>query len=121
MPGQVRVVLNMHVAAENAAAFEAAWVSHAAACRAEPGAVQFEIFRSLSYPENYTLLELWEDEASFRRHFAKDHGRAARSTLVDLSPRRSGEDGFEIYHEQILFAVQDGAPVRTYQRGWSQP
>ncbi len=49
MPGPVRVVLNMHIAAENAAAFEAAWVSHAAACRAEPGAVQFESMSSMIF------------------------------------------------------------------------
>jgi quinol monooxygenase YgiN len=34
----------------------------AKAVRQEPGCLQFEVFRSMSRPEQYALIELWESQ-----------------------------------------------------------
>jgi quinol monooxygenase YgiN len=116
--GPTRVLVNLHVGLDKEQPFLHAWLAHAEACRGETGVRQFELFRSVAFPENFLLAELWDDRESFERHFAADHGRSSRSSLLELGYRRHGEDGIEIYAPQRLFAVVDGIAVPTQKRGW---
>jgi quinol monooxygenase YgiN len=113
-----RVLVNLHIGPDDEQPFLEVWGAHAEACRQEPGVRQFELFRSVAFPENFLLAELWDDRDSFARHFAADAGRVSRSALLDFATRRHGEDGLEIYPSQLLFAVEDGTPVPTKKRGW---
>ncbi|WP_395695221.1 putative quinol monooxygenase [Nocardioides sp.] len=115
-----RVIVNMHVRPGDEEAFIGAWLPHTEACRREPGVRQFELFRSVSFPENFVLVELWDDRDAFDAHFGADHGRDSRSALVDVGTRRHGEDGLEIYRGQRLFMVEGGSPVPTSRRGWGE-
>jgi len=120
MTNFVRVVVNLHVLPESEIEFLESWGGHAEECRSEEGNVQFELFRSVAFPENFAILELWESEAAFRKHFEADsESRVDRSGLVHIGTRRSGDDGLEIYYEQKRFVIENGIPVETQQRGWA--
>ena len=45
----------------------------AAACRAEPGCLSYEIFRSPTQPERFVSIERYADVEAFTRHRASAH------------------------------------------------
>ena len=48
--------------------------------RAEPGCLQFEIFRSVTNPNNFTLLELWSSQSALDDHAEANKQRAPLAT-----------------------------------------
>lgn len=46
------------------------WLPHEAACRAQPGCLQYELHRSATDPGRFVLMELWRDEEAYRAHWA---------------------------------------------------
>ncbi len=59
----VRVVVQF--TAENSAIADKqvqALAERAGSVQKEPGCLQFEVFRSVSHPERYALIELWESQ-----------------------------------------------------------
>lgn len=103
MSTPVRLVINLTTTDEAAGdAFAAAWPQRLAEVQAEPGCLQYELFRSVSHPENFTVLESWADRAAFDAHFALEmqRERVGTSHLGDPATRRHGSNGTEIYWEQ---------------------
>jgi len=60
---------------ENADEFGRILERFARACRAEPGCLSYEIFRSVDRPERYLSIERYADAAAFTAHRASDHFR----------------------------------------------
>lgn len=106
----------------------AAIVEGAAAVRAEPGCLHYELFQSMEYPENLVQIELWQDEAAFDRHWQAVQAEPARGGLLaggdarlcaphhygtPRAPRRTGENGIEIYPIAPFGRAPDGTWQRT--------
>lgn len=98
----IRLVINLSTADEAAGdAFAAAWPDRLAEVRAEPGCLQYELCRSVSHPENFTVLEAWADREAFDAHWALEQQRTpVGASHLDPSSRRHGRNGAEIYWEQ---------------------
>ena len=77
------------------------------AVRNEPGCLEFDFFRGIEFPENFVLLELWENAEAFDRHWASFSATALPTSLRELCapfhggtadfPRRHGRSGAEFY------------------------
>ena len=103
MSTPVRLVINLTtISLEAGDAFAAAWPERLAEVQAEPGCRQYELFRSVSHPENFTVLESWADRDAFDAHWELERGRERLGTqhLGPSSGRRHGHNGTEIYWEQ---------------------
>ncbi|WP_176695896.1 putative quinol monooxygenase [Phenylobacterium immobile] len=76
-------------------------LQNAARTRAERGCEHFEFFRSLDYPENIALIELWTDAETYDLHWL-DRVRQRRGPPPSAAPspiaRRYGDTGFEFYN-----------------------
>ena len=89
-------------------------IAECAAPRLEPGCVQFENFRSVEYPENTCLMELWTTPEIYDIHWLNrllQQASRASSGPPPASPaqveRRHGSPGFEWYAHSY-FALVDG-------------
>jgi quinol monooxygenase YgiN len=91
----------------------------ARAARTEPGCLQYELFRSAELPEDFALLQLWENERAFDDHWRKQLDRGV-SLLGDLrqvqapyhfgspqSPRRHGQNGVEFSKRVVTQGVDN--------------
>jgi quinol monooxygenase YgiN len=105
----IRLAVQSNVA--DKARVEAA-LAAAALVRAEEGCLQYELFRSIEFPENLAQLELWESETAYDRHWRRLRDElASAGLLADPSahlsapnhhgmphaPRREGLNGVELY------------------------
>jgi len=59
----------------------------------EPGCLQFEVFRSVVEPRNFTLLERWTDQAALHSHAEVNKQRAplAAEMFATISQREDYE------------------------------
>lgn len=98
----VRLVINLHSTPGGAEGYCLAWQPHRDEVLKEPGCLQYELFRSVSDPDNLAMLELWADRGSFDEHWEKELARQpVRPDLIGRADtRRAGRDGVEIYWEQ---------------------
>ena len=69
------VVADTSSSPENADVFGRALTRLAEACRAEPGCLSYEVFRSVEQPEHYVSIERYADAEAFAAHRASDHFR----------------------------------------------
>ena len=80
-----------------------AQLDNATESRLEPGCIQFENFRSVAFPENTCLMELWSSPEIYDLHWlnrlvqqAPRPGQAATPARPQVE-RRYGTPGFEWY------------------------
>lgn len=64
----VRLVVTFTAAPGKGAEFAQAFEPRCERSREDPGCLQFEIFRSVSDPDKFALLELWESQAALDNH-----------------------------------------------------
>lgn len=102
----IRVVVNTHVAESAVPEMIAYWNEKSRLCEAEEGNLQYEVFRSLSRPENFALLELWQDQATYDRHWAAELTRP--KPTPEKGERRHGRDGVEFYFEHCYYRHENG-------------
>jgi quinol monooxygenase YgiN len=69
----VLVLADTSSSPENADEFGRVLERFAQACRAEPGCLSYEIFRSTSRPERYMSIERYTDVDAFAAHRASGH------------------------------------------------
>ncbi|MGE7472045.1 putative quinol monooxygenase [Bosea sp. NPDC003192] len=70
----IGMVVSLAVAHGSGDDFERAFAMLAAAVRAnEPGNRLYELLRSQTVPDSYTLVEIYEDEAALAAHRASPH------------------------------------------------
>ena len=72
----VRLIITINAAPGKGAEFAEAMAGRCHEVMAEPGCLQFEVFRSALDPDKLTLLELWEDEAALAEHAKMNATRA---------------------------------------------
>ena len=82
--------------------------------RAEPGCIQFEVFRSVEFPQHTVNLELWEETPRvydfhyLNRILQRQWGTLTRPVVSGEPPARAyGENGFEFY-QSGYHALVDG-------------
>ncbi|HEY1175141.1 MAG TPA: putative quinol monooxygenase [Phytomonospora sp.] len=75
MESHVLIVADTSCAPENAEEFGRVVARFAEHCRAEPGCLSYEIFRSPDRPERYVSLEKYVDAEAFAAHRASEHFR----------------------------------------------
>ncbi|MAU20789.1 MAG: antibiotic biosynthesis monooxygenase [Martelella sp.] len=81
----IGMMVELTVTPGNAAAFERLFAAQAAAVRAsEPGNRLYELFRSRTLADSYTLIEIYEDEAALSAHRASSHMAANRPLTAPL-------------------------------------
>jgi quinol monooxygenase YgiN len=73
MDSHVLIVADTSSAPENADALGSVLERFAEACRAEPGCLSYDIFRSPTQPERFVSIERYADVDAFTRHRASDH------------------------------------------------
>ncbi|MGO4317937.1 antibiotic biosynthesis monooxygenase [Agrobacterium sp. MCAB5] len=75
----IGMIVGLTIAPGSGDAFERAFAVQAAAVRAnEPGNRQYELFRSQTLPNNYTLVEIYDDEAALAAHRASPQMATSR-------------------------------------------
>jgi quinol monooxygenase YgiN len=72
----VRLIITINAAPGKGAEFAEAFKGRCQEVMAEPGCLQFEVFRSALDPDKLTLLELWEDDAALEAHGKLNAARA---------------------------------------------
>lgn len=97
--GKVRIVIQITAdpAADIAPRLEAS-----AHTRAEPGCEHFEFMRSLDYPENTVLIELWTNAELYDLHWlprVRTRRGPPPSAAPSPVPRRYDDTGFEFYNQ----------------------
>lgn len=110
----IRVVSNVTIAPDAVAGYLDYWRRRSAECRAEPGALQYQVFRSIEQPNEFALLELWSDQETYDRHWAAQRAIPDRP-VFPRAPRSSGRDGIEFY-EQRYYTLVDGRWVPQDER-----
>jgi quinol monooxygenase YgiN len=101
----VRLVVNLYSDPGNVDRYVAAWESRYGAVNAEPGCLQYELFRSTHNPGNLALLEWWADAQAFERHFDRQLADPPPGGKF-LAPRASravGQNTMEIYWDRKDF------------------
>src|SRR5690606_12553936 len=83
------------------------WPVRSAECRAEPGCLQYEVFRSLEFPNQFALLEAWADQESYDAHWTAQQQIPNRPRF-ERAPRANGRDGLEFYHELTYYRLEEG-------------
>ncbi len=103
----VRIAIQNNLATED----EPRTIKTCLETRGEPGCLQFEYFRSLQFPENTVLLELWRDPDIYDLHFLNrlKARKFASEPPQARSPsaRAHGQGGFEWY-QHTFFTEIDG-------------
>ena len=84
----VRLVVSINAAPGKGAEFARAFKPRCEASRKDPGCQQFEIFQSVSNPDKFALLELWESQAALDGHAKL---QAARPPLPEGLRAGAGE------------------------------
>lgn len=102
----IRVVVNTHADDATVDELTAYWREKCRTCEGERGNLQYEVFRSITHPENFALLELWADQESYDEHWAAELAR--KKPLPERAPRRVGRDGVEFYFDQRYYVYTDG-------------
>ena len=70
----ITYIAHMRIAAENAAAYEAALAEMARNVAAhEPGVLHYALSRSVDDPQLYVVIEVYLDEAAFKAHWQTDY------------------------------------------------
>ncbi|HZX08345.1 antibiotic biosynthesis monooxygenase family protein [Kribbella sp.] len=75
MDRHVLVTADTSSTPENADEFGRILQKFAHACRAEPGCLSYEIFRSVDQPERYLSIERYADKEAFTTHRSSAHFR----------------------------------------------
>lgn len=98
----------------------------AKAARGEPGNLQAEVFRGNEFRDDLLYLQLWESAAAFDAYWAKLGGSDRQLFLTwqaphhhgkPSAPRRSGENGIELYRQVGYGRVDNGwAPADEGER-----
>jgi len=104
----VRIIIQLNMPIEA----ESGTIKTSLETRKEPGCLQFEHYRSIEFPENTALLELWRDAEIYDIHYLnriKDRmfGGITPSPSRGAVDRRYGESGFEWY-QHTFFVEIDG-------------
>jgi quinol monooxygenase YgiN len=113
--GKIRIVIQMTADPE---ADITPRLQNSAKTRAEAGCEHFEFFRSLDFPENIALIELWTNAETYDLHWL-DRVRQRRGPPPSAAPspiaRRYGDTGFEFYnhtrYQQIAGVFQPEPPA----------
>lgn len=103
----IRIVSNVSIAAESVDPYLSYWGERSPICRAEPGNLQYQVFRSIEEPNQFTLLELWEDQETYDRHWSAQLAIPNRP-VFPRAPRTRGRDGIEFYFDHRYFRLDDG-------------
>lgn len=74
----------------------------------EEGCLQFEVFRSAMRPEKFVIVELWESEAAFDKHW-----RLNRSGARPPQPATPGRVVSAEFYKQRVFRQVDGVYMAT--------
>jgi quinol monooxygenase YgiN len=107
--GPVRIVIQ---GTSEPGAPTSAQLDNAAESRLEPGCIQFENFRSIDYPENTCLMELWESPEIYDIHWlnrlmqqAPRPGQPPAPPRPTPPERRYGKAGLEWYAHNYFTLV----------------
>ncbi len=102
----IRIVSNICIADEDIPAYLEWWRERSKVCRAERGNLQYEVFRSIEHPNQFALLEAWEDQETYDEHWEAQQ-QLDRPTFA-RAPRTTGRDGLEFYHDLQYYRLVDG-------------
>ena len=67
----VRIIVSMTAATGKREALMAAFRDLCPSVQQEPGCQQYEFYQSLQEPDQFVLLERWDDEATLRVHIER--------------------------------------------------
>ncbi len=88
MPNSLLIVhVDVAVVPDSVDAFLAATQENAAASRAEPGVVRFDVLADRSDPNHFVLVEGYRDEAAAAAHKDTAHYQTWRDTVAPMMER----------------------------------
>jgi quinol monooxygenase YgiN len=100
----IRIVSNVTIDPDHVEDYLEYWPRRSAECRAERGALQYQVFRSIEYPNEMALLELWADQESYDEHWAAQSLIPNRPQFP-RAPRATWRDGLEFYFQHQYFKL----------------
>jgi quinol monooxygenase YgiN len=103
----IRIVSNVSVDPDAVDDYLAYWRMRSDQCRAEAGCTQYQVFQSIEVPNEFALLEGWEDQQTYDAHWAAQRAIPGRPVFPRVPPTR-GRDGLEFYFDQQYFHLEDG-------------
>jgi quinol monooxygenase YgiN len=93
----IGLIVELAVTPDNGAAFERAFAVQAAAVQAnEPGNRLYELFKSTTLYDSYTLVEFYEDDAALQAHRASPHMAANRPLTATFLAEPPVMQAFEV-------------------------
>ncbi|MCL9824954.1 MULTISPECIES: putative quinol monooxygenase [Ralstonia solanacearum species complex] len=93
----IAMTVSLAVVPDSGEAFERVFAVQAAAVRAnEPGNRLYELFRSQTVPNSYTLVEIYEGEAALAAHRASAHMAASRPQIAPFLAGPPALHAFEV-------------------------
>jgi quinol monooxygenase YgiN len=103
----IRIVSNISVEPSQIQDYLDYWAHRSPQCRAEPGCLQYQVLRSVEIPNEFALLELWEDQETYDTHWAAQLQIPNRPAFARV-PRTHGRDGLEFYFDQRYYHLENG-------------
>ncbi|MFG1667698.1 putative quinol monooxygenase [Streptomyces sp. Y7] len=73
----------------------------------EPGCLQFELLRSIEFPNHILLLELWPSQQIFDAHWQLRMKVGSDEEAPEPAPRQQGSNGMEFYRHQPFQHLYD--------------
>ncbi|MBI1682847.1 putative quinol monooxygenase [Caulobacter hibisci] len=87
MSAGIKIVAVLAARPSKGAALEALLLGMAAACRAEPGNLRWDVWRDQADPTRFVLDELYVDDDAVAAHRASPHFAAYLARIGDLAER----------------------------------
>ncbi|GAB7008005.1 hypothetical protein JCM18899A_54840 [Nocardioides sp. AN3] len=113
--GAVRVVLQIGLT--DSAQLRANLVADQMLTRREPGCLQYQWLRSVDVAEHFLLLELWENQFVYDKHWSLRTKTGSAGGEMPMVERKRGTGGIEFYRQQEFTHLYDRwlpADVRSW-------
>lgn len=103
--GGVRVVCQIGMT--DSAELRSGLIADQELTRREPGCLQYQWFQSLDVKEYFLLLELWENQSIYDKHWQLRNKTGSASGEMPIVERRRGTSGVEFYRHQPFVHLYD--------------
>ena len=104
----IRFIVRLNTSKGDDQAFVDAWLPHLAEVGEEEGCLQYDLFRSVTNPEELVLLEHWVDADRVMAHVKREWGQPGGPGVPEVNELVTSVVGPEIYDYQLSLLDTDG-------------
>ena len=107
MPG-IRLIVKLNTSKGDDQSFVDAWLPHLAEVSEEEGCLEFDLFRSVTNPEELVLVEQWGSAELLMTHVKREWGQPGGPGVPSVNELVTSVVGPEIYDYQLSTLDTDG-------------